>query len=305
MDGAGRVGEYLTVSNHCRTGGLIVGEATFNDVTIGEITIGQDRPLTLIAGCCAIESREATLRTCERLVAIAEELSMPFVFKASFDKANRNSVDSYRGPGVEQGLEILSEVKATYGVPILTDVHEIGQIAPAAEVADILQLPAFLCRQTDLVVALAKSGKVVNVKKGQFLAPHDVRNVLGKIESTGSRRVLLTERGVSFGYNRLVADMAALPEMRALGYPVIFDATHSVQTPAGKGGRSGGRRELVPFLARAACAVGVDGLFLEVHECPEAALCDGPNSLPLDAVGELLRSCQAIDATVTEEMRRL
>jgi len=282
-----------------------MNEKTFHNVTVGRVVIGRGQPLALIAGCCAIESRERTLRICERLMAIAGDLGMPFIFKASYDKANRNSIKSYRGLGIEKGLSVLADVRGRFGVPILTDVHEIGQIKAAAAVADILQIPAFLCRQTDLALAVAESGRVVNVKKGQFLAPWDMKNVIGKIESTGCRQILLTERGASFGYNRLVSDMTALPIMRAMGYPVVFDATHSVQTPAGQGDCSGGAREMIPFLARAACATGIDALFLEVHDDPDHALCDGPNSLPLDQVAPLLRVCQTIDRLIPEDMRAL
>ncbi|MCX7045232.1 MAG: 3-deoxy-8-phosphooctulonate synthase [Candidatus Sumerlaeota bacterium] len=282
-----------------------MNESEFHNLDLGAFQVGRNQPLALIAGCCAIESRERTMMICERLVEITASLEMPFVFKASYDKANRNSIGSYRGPGMKEGLEILAQVKRAFGVPILADVHETGQVADAAAVADILQIPAFLCRQTDLTLAVAQSGKAVNVKKGQFLAPQDVRNIIGKIESTGCRRILLTERGVSFGYHQLVVDMAALPIMRATGYPVVFDATHAVQTPAGQGGSSGGARAMIPFLARAACAAGVDALFMEVHDDPEHALCDGPNSLPLGVVRDLLRSCQDIDRLVAEEMREI
>ncbi len=282
-----------------------MGSESFHNVCVGGIEIGRECPLVLIAGCCAIESEKHALTVCERLVEITSDLQMPYVFKASFDKANRNAITSYRGPGMAEGLRILAAVKARFNVPILTDVHEIGQVAAAADVAEILQIPAFLSRQTDLVVAAARSGRVVNIKKGQFMAPWDIGNIIGKAVDAGSDQILLTERGVSFGYNRLVADMTALPILRGFGYPVVFDATHSVQQPAGQGGCSGGAREMIPALTRAACAVGIDALFMETHPHPDQALCDGPNSWPLDAMADLLRQCQAIDRLVDESQRRL
>ena len=265
------------------------------NVTVGSIEIGAGKPLVVIAGPCVIESREAALSHAERLKASAERVGVPYIFKSSYDKANRSAIKSYRGPGLERGLEILAEIKRKVGVPVLTDVHESAQVAPAAEVADVLQIPAFLCRQTDFVVAVAKSGKVVNVKKGQFLAPWDMRYVIEKILSTGNDRVLLTERGVSFGYNNLVSDMRSLVIMRELGYPVVFDATHSLQLPGGLGHASGGERKYIPALARAGVAAGVDALFMEVHEDPDHALSDGPNSLPLSAFENLLRAVKEID----------
>lgn len=267
---------------------------------IGPVAIGPGCPLALIAGCCAIESRERVLLIAQRLQAIAGALNMPFIFKASYDKANRNSIGSYRGPGMEEGLAILAEVRQRFQVPVLTDVHREEHVAAVAEVVDILQIPAFLVRQTDLVVAAAETGKVINLKKGQFMAPRDMANIIGKVVSTGNHRILSTERGVSFGYNRLVSDMTALPILRSLGYPAVFDATHSVQTPAGQGGCSGGDRTMIPTLARAACAAGVDALFMEVHDDPDQALCDGPNSMPLDAVADLLQTCQAISRIVAD-----
>ena len=267
-------------------------------VTLGSIEIGAGKPLAVIAGPCVIESREAALRHAERLKEIADRVGAPYIFKASYDKANRSAIHSYRGPGLEKGLEILAEVKKKIGVTILTDVHESDQVPAVAEVADVLQIPAFLCRQTDFVIAVAKSGKVVNVKKGQFLAPWDIRNVLEKILSTGNDQVLLTERGVSFGYNNLVSDMRSLVIMRELGYPVVFDATHSLQLPGGLGHASGGERKYIPALARAGVAAGVDALFMEVHEDPDHALSDGPNSLALKEFEGLLRIVQEIDAIV-------
>jgi 2-dehydro-3-deoxyphosphooctonate aldolase (KDO 8-P synthase) len=230
----------------------------------------------------------------------ADRAGVPYIFKSSYDKANRSSVNSFRGPGLEKGLEILAEVKSKIGVPVLTDVHEIDQVAAVKEVADVLQIPAFLCRQTDFVLAVAKSGRVVNVKKGQFLAPWDMRNVLDKILSTGNDRVLLTERGASFGYNNLVSDMRSLVVMRELGFPVVFDATHSLQLPGGLGSASGGERKYIPPLARAAVAAGVDALFMEVHEDPDHAMSDGPNSLDLSEFEGLLKVVKRLDALVKE-----
>lgn len=267
-------------------------------VTLGSIEIGAGKPLAVIAGPCVIESREAALRHAERLKEIADRVGVPYIFKASYDKANRSAIHSYRGPGLEKGLEILAEVKKTIGVYILTDVHESDQVPAVAEVADVLQIPAFLCRQTDFVIAVAKSGKVVNLKKGQFLAPWDIGNVVEKILSTGNDQVLLTERGVSFGYNNLVSDMRSLVIMRELGYPVVFDVTHSLQLPGGLGHASGGERKYIPALARAGVAAGVDALFMEVHEEPDHALSDGPNSLALKEFEGLLRIVQEIDAIV-------
>ncbi len=267
-------------------------------VRVGNVEIGANRPLSVIAGPCVIESRESALRHAAALKQKADRAGVPYIFKSSFDKANRSSITSFRGPGLKAGLEILAEVKREMRVPILTDVHEIDQVTAAAEVADVLQIPAFLCRQTDFVMAVAKSGRVVNVKKGQFLAPWDIANVLQKILSTGNDQVLLTERGVSFGYNNLVADMRSLVIMRDLGYPVIFDATHSLQLPGGLGDASGGERKYIPALARAGVAAGIDALFMEVHEDPEHALSDGPNSLPLQEFEGLLRIIKEIDDVV-------
>lgn len=264
-------------------------------VKIGSIQIGGRHPLVLIAGPCVIESRKSTLDLARRLADIGRRREIPVVFKASYDKANRTSVRAFRGPGMAQGLEILREVKERYGMPILTDVHAVDQVAPAAAVADILQLPAFLCRQTDLVVALGESGRVVNIKKGQFLAPWDVRSIVEKVEHTGNRRILLTERGSSFGYNNLVADMRSLLVMREFGYPVIFDATHSVQLPgAGKDGTAGDGR-WAPYLARAAVAAGCDGVFMETHVSPENALSDKDNTIRLAALPALIKKLKAID----------
>jgi 2-dehydro-3-deoxyphosphooctonate aldolase (KDO 8-P synthase) len=267
-------------------------------VEIGNLKLGAGRPLAVIAGPCVIESQESALRHASLLKEAADRAGVPYIFKSSYDKANRSSATSFRGPGLDTGLEILAEVKRKVGVPILTDVHESGQVAAVKQVADVLQIPAFLCRQTDFVVAVANSGKVVNVKKGQFLAPWDIANVVDKILSTGNDRVLLTERGVSFGYNNLVSDMRSLVWMRDLGHPVIFDATHSLQLPGGLGHASGGERKYIPALARAAVAVGVDALFMEVHEDPDQALSDGPNSLRLNDFEKLIRAVKQIDEMV-------
>ena len=272
--------------------------ATTKRVEVSNINIGAGAPIAVIAGPCVIESRESAIRHALRLREAAERVGVPFIFKSSFDKANRSSLDSYRGPGLERGLEILAEVKHRAGVPVLTDVHEKEQVPRLQEVVDILQIPAFLCRQTDFVVAVAQSGKVVNVKKGQFLAPWDIRNVVHKILATGNDQVLLTERGVCFGYNNLVSDMRSLVVMGELGFPVVFDATHSLQLPGGLGNASGGERKYISPLARAGVAVGVDALFMEVHEDPEHALSDGPNSLALRDFGGLLRMVKNIDALI-------
>jgi 2-dehydro-3-deoxyphosphooctonate aldolase (KDO 8-P synthase) len=269
-------------------------------VNVGQLRIGGGAPLAVIAGPCVIEGRESALRHAAALKEASDRIGVPFVYKSSYDKANRSSVGSFRGPGVEQGLEILAAVKSKIGVPILTDVHEIGQVKAVKEVADVLQIPAFLCRQTDFVIAVARSGRVVNVKKGQFLAPWDMRNVIEKVVSTGNQQLLLTERGVSFGYNNLVSDMRSLVLMGELGYPVVFDATHSLQLPGGLGRASGGERKYIPALARAGVAAGIDALFMEVHEDPDHALSDGPNSLDLRDFEELLHMVKRLDALVKE-----
>ena len=258
-----------------------------------DVIIGGDR-LVLLGGPCAIESEEITLRIAEGIADVCRRLGLPYVFKASFDKANRTSIDGYRGPGMEAGLTILSRVKREIGVPIITDIHETWQAKPVAEVVDILQIPAFLARQTDLLLAAAATNRVVNVKKGQFMSPGEMEQVVGKLEAGGTDRILLTERGSSFGYNALVVDFRALPRMRTTGYPVVFDATHSVQMPAAQGARSGGQRQFVPYLARAAVAVGIDALFMEIHEEPDQALSDGPNMLRLADLEQLLRDLVAI-----------
>jgi len=272
------------------------------EVRVGEAIFGGGRPLVLIAGPCVIESLDHTLRTAAALKGIAARLGIGLIFKASYDKANRTSVSSFRGPGMDEGLRILARVKSDIGVPVLSDVHDLNQVAPAAEVLDVLQIPAFLSRQTDLLAAAGATGRVVNVKKGQFLAPWDMKNAVGKLEAVGNRNILLTERGASFGYNNLVVDMRSLPIMRETGCPVIFDATHAVQLPGGAGTASAGQRQFVGTLSRAAVGAGIDGLFWEVHEDPDRALCDGPNSLPLAQVEGLLRQILAIDALVKETL---
>lgn len=248
----------------------------------------------VIAGPCVIESEDITLRIAEELKEIAQSLNIEFYFKASFDKANRTSIESFRGPGLEEGLRILGRVKELYGLKLVTDIHEPFQAKRAAEVCDILQIPAFLCRQTDLLVAAARTGRCINVKKAQFLAPWDMENVVHKLEEAGSRNIMLCERGTSFGYNTLVADMTSIVEMKKNGYPVIFDGTHSVQKPGGKGTATGGNREYVPYLAKAAVAAGADGLFLETHFDPDKALSDGPNMIRIEDVKELLATCLKI-----------
>lgn len=273
-------------------------------VTVDGIRFGRGQPLALIAGPCVIEGRAECLDLAGRLTRWAERRGVPFVFKASYDKANRTSLSAYRGPGLREGLAILAEVKRKFGVPILTDVHSPAEVGSAAEVADILQLPAFLCRQTDLVLALGASGRAVNVKKAQFMAPWDVRHVIEKLESTGNRRILLTERGVCFGYNNLVADMRSLLVMRETGYPVVFDATHSVQRPGGAGDRSGGDGRWAPALARAAVATGCDAVFVETHINPAAAKSDRDNAIPLAELDGLWRQLTAIHAVVSEKTGR-
>ena len=277
---------------------------TTRPVAVGPITIGGGAPLILIGGPCAIEDERHALMTAERLAAIAAERRVPFIYKSSYDKANRSSVNSYRGPGLVEGLRILRKVRETVGVPVLSDVHQVSEVDPAAEVLDVIQIPAFLCRQTDLLLAAAATGKPVNVKKGQFVAPRDMKNVVDKILSKGNEAILLTERGTSFGYNNLVVDMRGLAVLRDLGYPVVFDATHSVQLPGGAGDRSGGERKYVPALARAAVAVGIDALFMEMHEDPDRTLADGrplsdgPNMLRIDDLRRLLDEITAIAAAL-------
>ena len=270
-------------------------------VQVGPVAIGNRRPLALIAGPCAIESRGHALEVAAALVEIAQGLDLPLIYKSSFDKANRTSAGSARGIGMEEGLQILADVKEQLGCPVLTDVHEPWQCAPVAEAVDVLQIPAFLCRQTDLLLAAARTGCAVNVKKGQFLAPWDMTHVAAKVADAGSHRLLLTERGASFGYNTLVSDMRALPILARTGYPVVFDATHSVQQPGGLGGRSGGQREFVPVLARSAVAAGVAAVFIETHPDPDTAPSDGPNMIPLAALRPLLQTLMAFDRLAKEE----
>jgi 2-dehydro-3-deoxyphosphooctonate aldolase (KDO 8-P synthase) len=269
-------------------------------IRVGRIEIGGGSPLVLIAGPCVIESEEKTLEIAGYLRELTGTLGIPLIFKASYDKANRTSRDAYRGPGLTRGLAILKKVREELDIPILSDVHRFEEIGPAARDLDVLQIPAFLCRQTDFVVEVARKARAVNIKKGQFLAPWDAANVLEKAAAAGNQNLLLTERGVSFGYNNLVVDFRAFPILRKSGYPVIFDATHSVQLPGGVGRASGGDRLMVPGLARAAVAAGIDGLFFEVHPEPDEALCDGPNSLRLDSLPALLSSLMKIDTVVRE-----
>jgi 2-dehydro-3-deoxyphosphooctonate aldolase (KDO 8-P synthase) len=264
-------------------------------VTAGQVQFGNDLPFSLIAGPCQMESREHALMMASALKAMCARLGIGLVYKSSFDKANRTSLKGTRGLGLEKSLAVFSEIKATLGLPVLTDVHEISQCAVLAPVIDVLQIPAFLCRQTDLLVAAAQTGRVVNIKKGQFLAPWDMKNVAAKVLDSGNPNVMLTERGASFGYNTLVSDMRALPIMAETGYPVIFDATHSVQQPGGQGTSSGGDRRMVPVLSRAAIAVGVAGIFIETHENPDNAPSDGPNMVPLDQLESLLLKLKALD----------
>ena len=262
---------------------------------VGNVTIGNDRPLVLIAGPCQIESREHALETAHALVEITGRLGIGLVYKSSFDKANRSSIETPRGVGIGEGLTILADVRETYGCPVLTDVHAAEQCAPTAEAVDVLQIPAFLCRQTDLLIAAAVTGRVINIKKGQFLAPWDMANVVHKVEASGNDKVMVCERGASFGYNTLVSDMRALPILAETGCPVVFDATHSVQQPGGQGKTSGGQREFVSVLARAAVAVGVAAVFMETHQDPDRAPSDGPNMVPLTDLPGLLVTLMALD----------
>jgi 2-dehydro-3-deoxyphosphooctonate aldolase (KDO 8-P synthase) len=268
---------------------------------LASFEVGADRPFFLIAGPCVIESEALVIEVAGRLRDITETLGIPFVFKASFDKANRSSRSSFRGPGLEKGLETLARVRKQIGVPVLTDVHEDTPLAEVAEVVDVLQTPAFLCRQTNFIVAACSQGKPVNIKKGQFLSPWEMQNVVDKARSTGNGQIMVCERGFSFGYNNLVSDMRSLAVMRATGCPVVFDATHSVQLPGGQGDASGGQREFVPVLARAALAAGVAGLFMETHPDPAKALSDGPNAWPLDRMGSLLTTLVEVDLAVKKK----
>ena len=267
-------------------------------IAAGPLSIGGQNPLALIAGPCVIESEKIAMEIAEKLKRITTDLHVPFIFKASYDKANRTSIKSFRGPGLNDGLKILQKIKTELDLPVLSDVHKEEEIDPAAEVLDILQIPAFLCRQTDLLVKAAQTGKPINVKKGQFLAPWDMKNVVVKLEESGNSNILLTERGATFGYNNLVVDMRSLVLMRDHGYPVIFDATHSLQQPGGQGTTSGGQSEMVPDLARGAVAVGCDALFMEIHTDPSKALSDGPNMLKIDLLPELLEQLVTLDQVV-------
>ncbi len=273
-------------------------------IHVGGIKIGGGEPFVLIAGPCVIESEKLARKVAASLKEITTELGIPLIFKSSYDKANRSSVSSFRGPGLEKGLRILQGIREDFGIPVLSDVHRFEEIAKASEVLDVTQIPAFLCRQTDFVIEVARHANVVNIKKGQFLAPWDVENVVQKVLSAGNRNILITERGTSFGYNNLVSDMRSIPILRRMGYPVVFDATHSVQLPGGAGEASGGDRAMAVCLARAAVAVGIDALFLEVHPDPDRARCDGPNSLVLGTLRELLSTLRAIDALAKQAMKK-
>jgi len=272
--------------------------STTKEIHIGNVRIGGENPLVLIAGPCVIESEQSALRHARILKDITSSLGIPFIYKSSYDKANRTSINSYRGPGFKKGLKILAKVKKLYNLPILSDVHCKSDMREAARVLDIIQIPAFLSRQTDLIIAAAKTGRVVNIKKGQFLAPWDMRHVIKKIESAGNKKIILTERGVSFGYNNLVSDFRSLLIMKEFGYPVIYDATHSVQMPAGKGDRSGGESAFIPYLSMAAATCGADGLFFEVHENPDRALSDGPNMLKLGQLREVLEKIKRVEGAL-------
>jgi 2-dehydro-3-deoxyphosphooctonate aldolase (KDO 8-P synthase) len=265
--------------------------------------VGPNRPFLLIGGPCVIESAELCREVAAGLKEICARLGISYMFKASFDKANRTSLDSFRGPGLAEGLRIFADIRRDFGVPVVSDVHEVAQVGPAAEVLDVLQIPAFLCRQTDLLVAAAKSGKVVSLKKGQFVSPWDMRHAVSKINAVAKNKLMLMERGTTFGYNNLVVDMRSLPVMRSFGCPVIYDATHSVQLPGGAGGSSGGQREFIPTLARAAVAAGIDGLFMEIHPDPAKALCDGPNSMPLNGVESLLAHLLEIHTLIQRQAK--
>lgn len=267
-----------------------------NKVVLNDkIVFGDNHPFVLIAGPCAMENEKVLWETAEGLKKITEKLNIPFIFKSSFDKANRSSIHSFRGPGLEEGLKILEKIKKDFDVPITSDIHEPNQTEAAGEVLDMIQVPAFLCRQTDLLVGAAKTGKIVNVKKGQFLAPWDMKNVLTKLKESNCEKILFTERGSTFGYNNLVVDMRSLVIMREMGVPVVFDATHSVQIPGGQGTTTGGKREYVPYLSRAAAAIGIDSIFMEVHPNPDEALSDGPNMIKLTELEEVLKPIQEID----------
>lgn len=265
------------------------------EISAGSVTLSNDAPLTVIAGPCQLESLDHAMMIAETMASACAKVGAQYIFKASYDKANRTSVSGVRGLGLTEGLRVLKAVKDTLGVPVLTDIHSADQCAPVAQVVDIMQIPAFLCRQTDLLIAAGETGAIINVKKGQFLAPWDMVNVVSKIESTGNKRIMLTERGASFGYNTLVADMRSLPEMAKTGYPVVMDATHSVQQPGGQGGSSGGQREFAPVMARAAVSLGIAAVFIETHQDPDNSPSDGPNMIPLDQMPDLLETLMALD----------
>ncbi|HKQ06711.1 MAG TPA: 3-deoxy-8-phosphooctulonate synthase [Blastocatellia bacterium] len=275
--------------------------ASVTPFKVGDVELGGGE-LFLIAGPCVVESEAHALKMASAISRITRQLGVPYIFKASYDKANRTSATAHRGPGIEEGLRVLGRIRSEFGLPVLTDVHETAQVRAAAEVADILQIPAFLCRQTDLIVEAARTNRAVNIKKGQFLAPHDMKNAVAKAASQNNRRVIITERGTSFGYNNLVVDFRGLPVMRGFGYPVVYDITHSLQRPGGLGTATGGDAELIEYMARAGVACGVDGVFMEVHDNPAAALSDGPNSLPLERLAPLLEKLKAIHALVKDQL---
>ncbi|MGB9715387.1 MAG: 3-deoxy-8-phosphooctulonate synthase [Thermodesulfovibrionales bacterium] len=264
------------------------------EISIADTKIGGNNNLYIIAGPCVIESEDITFFTAQKMKEICEQVGLPLLFKSSYDKANRTSLSSFRGPGLEKGLQILSDVRSRFGIPIISDIHSVNEVKPASEVLDALQIPAFLCRQTDLIISSSNTGKPVNIKKGQFIAPWDVKNIIDKFISTGNRNLLITERGTSFGYNNLVVDFRGLSIIRSFGYPVVFDVTHSLQLPGGLGSSSGGQREFAEPLSRAAVAVGVDGIFMEVHPEPDKALCDGPNMIPINKVASILNMLKKI-----------
>jgi len=265
------------------------------EIDVAGAKLGSNNPLFIIAGPCVIESEDVVFHTAQKLKEICGRIGLPLLFKSSYDKANRTSLSSFRGPGLEKGLKVLSDVRARFDIPVISDIHSVEDVRYASEVLDVLQIPAFLCRQTDLVLAASNTGKTVNIKKGQFLAPWDIKNIIDKFTSTGNKNLFITERGASFGYNNLVVDYRGIPIMRSFGYPVVFDVTHSLQLPGGMGKSSGGQREFAEPLAKAAVSVGVDGLFMEVHPEPDKALCDGLNMIKLDEVENLLKICKAID----------
>jgi 2-dehydro-3-deoxyphosphooctonate aldolase (KDO 8-P synthase) len=275
--------------------------ASVTPFKVGNVELGGGE-LFLIAGPCVVESEAHAMKMAEAISRITHQLGVPYIFKASYDKANRTSATSHRGPGVDEGLRVLGRVRSEFGLPVLTDVHETTQVRAASEVADVLQIPAFLCRQTDLIVEAARTGRAVNIKKGQFLAPHDMKNAIAKVSSQNNERVIITERGTSFGYNNLIVDFRGLPIMRGFGYPVVYDITHSLQRPGGLGTATGGDSEFIEYMARAGVACGVDGIFMEVHDNPAAALSDGPNSLPLERLAPLLEKLKAIHALVNDPL---